>query len=127
MSSLVGIVCLKLAGRDSNRFCVILEEIDSRYVLIDGDVRRKKCSLRHLKLLPQKVKVSKSSSTEEVRKVLMDAGVPLHERKKRHKEQKEKKEKPVTERVKKSFEQASKKVEHGTQKKSKKITHNDKT
>src|SRR3989338_1355041 len=93
MSSLVGIVCLKLAGRDANRFCVILEEIDSRYVLIDGDVRRKKCSLKHLKLFPQKVSVSTSSSTAQVRKALVDVGVLLHERKEGSKERKEKKEK----------------------------------
>ena len=109
--SLVGSVCLKLAGRDANRFCVIVEELDTKMVLVDGDTRRKKCSLRHLKVFPKKVSVTSKSSTEDVRKALSGAGVALSERKFASKDKKSKKEKPVSKRVLKAAENVKRKAE----------------
>ena len=38
----IGQLCLKIAGRDGNNWCAIVDKIDDNYVLIDGNVRRKK-------------------------------------------------------------------------------------
>src|SRR3989344_3520904 len=43
-----GRVVMKIAGRDSGKTAVIVNKIDDNYVLIDGDVRRKKCNISHL-------------------------------------------------------------------------------
>ena len=39
---MMGQLCVKIAGRESGKKCVIVDRIDSNYVLIDGNVRRKK-------------------------------------------------------------------------------------
>ena len=46
----VGRICVKLAGRDAGSKCVIVEELDNHYVLVDGDVRRKKVNICNFKL-----------------------------------------------------------------------------
>ena len=51
----VGQVCIKIAGRDSNNHCVVVKKLDDNFVLIDGNVRRRKCSIKHLQ--PQKDKL----------------------------------------------------------------------
>ena len=44
----VGRVCLKIAGRDAGKKCVVVEKLEGKYVLIDGMTRRKKCNTLHL-------------------------------------------------------------------------------
>ena len=70
----VGRVCLKLAGRDSGRKCVVVEEIDSHSVLIDGDVRRKKVNVHHLEPLGEVLEVKRGASHEHIKKVFEEKG-----------------------------------------------------
>ena len=53
----IGRLCMKIAGRDAGRYCLIIEIIDKTYVLIDGATRRKKCNISHLELLGKVAKV----------------------------------------------------------------------
>ena len=62
----VGRICVKIAGRDSGRKCVVVEIVDDNYVMIDGDVRRKKCNIRHLEPLDKVIKISKGASHADV-------------------------------------------------------------
>lgn len=71
----VGRLCLKLKGRDSNNYAVIVEIIDDTYVLIDGNVRRKKCNKKHLEPLEKKFDVKIKASTSDVHKVLENEGL----------------------------------------------------
>ena len=73
----VGQVAMKIAGRDSGNICVIVDKIDPTYVLIDGNVRRKKCNIKHLELLDKVVKIKKNASTDEVKKELEKLGIKL--------------------------------------------------
>lgn len=66
----IGTVCMKIAGRDAGRLCVIIEEAKDGLVLVDGDVRRKSVNLRHLEPTGKTVKVKKSAGHEEVMKAL---------------------------------------------------------
>ncbi len=43
----VGRLCVKLAGRDAGRKCVVVEQVDKTFVVVDGDVRRKKVNMKH--------------------------------------------------------------------------------
>jgi large subunit ribosomal protein L14e len=74
----IGRVCYKTAGRDSNRVCVVVESVDDRYVVVDGDTRRKKVNVQHLEPTAKVVKVSEKASTEDVRKSLEAEGYKLH-------------------------------------------------
>ena len=62
----IGRVCVKIAGRDAGKKCVIVEQIDSNYVLIDGQTRRRKCNVAHLEPTKQTLDVKKSADHETV-------------------------------------------------------------
>src|SRR3989338_9300093 len=70
----VGRVCLKIAGRDAGRTCVIIEELDNSYVTVDGDVRRKKTNTKHLEPLAQSLDIKKGASHEDVKKAFEHLG-----------------------------------------------------
>ncbi len=69
----VGRVCLKIAGRDAGKYGVIVKKIDSNFVMIDGQTRRKKCNIKHLEPLDQKVKITQdaphASIVSELKKI----------------------------------------------------------
>src|SRR5262245_10944604 len=65
----VGTVCVKLAGRDAGKKCVVVEEHKDGFVVIEGETRRRKCNIRHLEPVGE-VKVSKGASHDVVMKAL---------------------------------------------------------
>ena len=71
----VGRLCMKLKGRDSNNYAVIVEILDDNYVLVDGNVRRKKCNKKHLEPLDKKLDVKVKASTSDIHKVLEKEGL----------------------------------------------------
>ncbi len=92
-----GRVCLKIAGRDSGHYAVIVNKIDNNYVLIDGNVRRKKCNIKHLEPTSLKLNIKQNASTEDIKKALAKANLKVIEKKQGTKERKEK-QKPVRKR-----------------------------
>jgi large subunit ribosomal protein L14e len=66
----VGTVCVKIAGRDAGKQCVIVEAAKDGIVVIEGETRRRKCNVRHLELLDKEVKVKAGASHAEVMKAL---------------------------------------------------------
>ncbi len=66
----VGTVCVKIAGRDAGKTCVIIEMAKDGFVTIDGETRRRKCNVRHLEPLNQTVKVAVGASHLDVMKAL---------------------------------------------------------
>lgn len=73
----VGRLCVKTAGRDAMRHCVVVEIIDEKYVLVDGNTRRKKVNKSHLEPLNQVLKVKKGASTKEVLETFEKDGIPV--------------------------------------------------
>lgn len=65
----VGTVCVKTAGRDAGKTCVIIEAPKDGIVLIEGETRRRKCNVRHLEPTGE-VKVKAGASHAEVMKAL---------------------------------------------------------
>lgn len=66
----VGRLCVKTAGRDAGKKCVIVDVLDANTVLIDGETRRRKCNIMHLLPLRETVEVQKGASHEQVAEVL---------------------------------------------------------
>ena len=87
----VGRLCVKTAGRDANRKCVIVNVIDIKYVMIDGETRRRKCNVAHLEPLNQVIKISKDASHETVKKEFNKLGLKVRETKPKGKTEKPKK------------------------------------
>lgn len=62
----VGRVCVKLAGRDAGKKCVVVDVLDFPYVLVDGETRRRKTNIRHLLPTEETLDVKKAASHEAV-------------------------------------------------------------
>ena len=57
----VGRLCLKKAGRDAGGKCVIIDMVDNKTALIDGQTRRRNCNLAHLEPLSETLDIKKKS------------------------------------------------------------------
>ena len=80
----VGRLCVKTAGREAGRKCVIVEVVDDNYVIIDGMVKRKKCNVNHLEPLPHDIQLASASHSDAL-EVLRTAGVDVSAREKKWK------------------------------------------
>jgi large subunit ribosomal protein L14e len=87
----IGRLCVKIAGRDAGRKCVIIDVIDDNFVLIDGDVRRRKCNIKHLEPLNQTIEIGKGASHEAVTSEFKKLGLNVWETKAKPKTVKPKK------------------------------------
>lgn len=104
----VGRVCIKLRGSEKGRHCVVLEILDKNFVLIDGEVKRRRCNVLHLRPLPIKIEVSKNSSKEEILRKLKEAGIEVREVKKEKAQEKEKAKEAKEEKKRKAKKEAKK-------------------
>ena len=76
----VGRVCVKIAGRESGRKCVIVDIIDENFVLVTGPksltgVRRRRANIKHLEPTEAKVNITRGADDEEVLKAVEEAGL----------------------------------------------------
>lgn len=62
----IGRLCIKISGRDAGNKCVVVDIIDKTYVLIDGNVRRRKCNIAHLEPLNNVIKIKKNASHADI-------------------------------------------------------------
>ncbi|MBI2666039.1 50S ribosomal protein L14e [Candidatus Woesearchaeota archaeon] len=98
-----GRVVLKIAGRDAGRKAVVVEELDNTFVLVDGDVRRKKVNVKHLEPTAETLKISSGASHEEVASAFKKLGLPVWETKAKtpaERPQQKRKEEPKVKKVK---------------------------
>jgi large subunit ribosomal protein L14e len=73
----VGRVCVKIAGRDAGKKCIIIDTLDYPYVLVDGETRRRKTNINHLHPLDRTVMISKGATHDSLAPVCEDAGITL--------------------------------------------------
>ena len=87
----IGRLCIKIAGREAGKKCVIVDIIDNNYVLIDGQLRRKKCNILHLEPLEKKIEIKKGASHSDVADEFKKLKIEIKETKKKEKKEKPKK------------------------------------
>ncbi|MEW6063174.1 MAG: 50S ribosomal protein L14e [Nanoarchaeota archaeon] len=85
----IGRVCVKIAGREAGRYCVVVDRIDDTFVLIDGDVRRKRCNILHLEPVDKIIKIKKGADTKTVVELMKKEGVAFKKRPKIDRKKKE--------------------------------------
>ena len=115
----VGRLCVKLAGRDAGRTCVVVEETTPGFVVVDGDVRRKRVNIKHLEPLEQTIELKAKAARADVKKAFEKLGLPVWEtkpkkvaaRQKKHRVKKEKKETVKEAKVSKKKAKAEAKTE----------------
>ena len=78
----VGKLVVKTAGRDSSKIGVIVDSINDTYVLVDGQMRRKRCNRLHLESLNKEIKIKPGASTETVVQELEKLGIHVKKTKK---------------------------------------------
>ena len=68
----IGRVCLKTAGRHAGKKIVVVSELEeNKYVTIDGPkIKRKRCNIAHLEPLNETLKVTKSTTHEDIVKLM---------------------------------------------------------
>jgi large subunit ribosomal protein L14e len=69
----VGRVCLKTAGREAGKYCVVVKKMDENFVMVTGPkslthVKRRRCNINHLEPLTEKIKIKSDASDVEVLK-----------------------------------------------------------
>lgn len=87
----VGRIVVKLAGRDAGKKAVIVDILDEKFVLIDGETRRRKCNVLHLEPIEQVIEINKGASHEEVSKAFEKLGLKPWNTKPKDKKEKPKK------------------------------------
>jgi len=111
----VGRLIVKTAGRDSGKIGVIIEKIDNNYVLIDGQVRRRKCNIDHLETLDKKIKIKSKATFDSIQKEFKLLGIEAKKTKPKQRKDRPKKQRKQKEKTKE--EPAQKKVEEKNPKK----------
>ena len=87
----IGRLCVKTAGRDAGRKAVIINIISDKFVMIDGETRRRKCNIAHIEALDNVIKIKKDASHEEVKNEFEKLGLKVRETKPKEKTEKPKK------------------------------------
>ncbi|OYT66498.1 50S ribosomal protein L14e [Candidatus Bathyarchaeota archaeon ex4484_205] len=67
----VGRICVKLRGREKGLKCIVVDEIDEKYVVITGPkeltgIRRRRVNVRHIHPTDKTVKIKRGASDKEV-------------------------------------------------------------
>lgn len=75
----VGRICVKIAGREAGRKCVIVDIVDKNFVLVTGPrkvsgVKRRRVNANHLEPIPTKIDLKRGATDEEVTETLTAAG-----------------------------------------------------
>lgn len=108
----LGRLCMKIAGRDAGKKCIIIDILDNNFVLIDGETRRRKCNIKHLEPLDKVIKIKKKISHEEIKAEFKKIKIKVLETKPKPKTERPKKQRGRKKRKKEEIEvkKESKKV-----------------
>jgi large subunit ribosomal protein L14e len=128
----IGRICIKLSGRDAGKEAVIVDVLEGKYVLIDGNVRRRKCNIVHLEPTSKKIDIKKGATHDTVKKEFEKLKLKTWETnprkaEERPKKQRKKKEVAVDEDKKKTLKQKETKTVKKEEKEEKTVEKKSKT
>ena len=87
-----GRLCMKIAGRDAGKTCVVVDILTDKFVMVDGETRRKRCNIRHLEPLTKSLDIKKGASREDVKSAFKKLGIDLRDKKPKQKAERPKPE-----------------------------------
>lgn len=75
----VGRICVKIAGREFGRKCVIVDLIDKNFVLATGPkeitgIKRRRVNINHIEPTKDKIDIARGAGDEDVAQALEAAG-----------------------------------------------------
>ena len=77
----VGRLCVKIAGRDAGKRCVVVDVVDAHNVLVDGETRRREVNVRHLEPLNDVLDLDSGASHADVKNAFETLGLKVFETK----------------------------------------------
>ena len=95
----IGRIVVKIAGRDAGKKGVIIDILDDKFVLIDGETRRRKVNILHIEPLSQKIEIKNNASHDEVAKALDELGMKARVTKPKPKTQKPTKKRKTSDQL----------------------------
>ncbi len=81
----IGRICMKIAGRDAGKKCVIVDLVDAHFVVIAGQTRYRKCNVKHLEPTDKILPIKLGASISDIARAFKEIGVVVIEKKKDHK------------------------------------------
>lgn len=71
----VGRICVKLAGREAGKKCIIVDIVDKNSVLITGPkqvngVKRRRANINHIEPMEKTINIERGQSDEKILKAL---------------------------------------------------------
>ena len=70
----IGRICVKTTGRESGKYCIVVDIIDKNYVLIDGlNVRRRRANYKHLEPITESIEIKKGASHSDIETAIKKA------------------------------------------------------
>jgi large subunit ribosomal protein L14e len=78
----VGRVCVKMAGRETGKKCVIVDVMDKSFVLVTGPkkvtgVKRRRVNINHVAPTENVIQIKRGASDEEVTQVIADGKLDM--------------------------------------------------
>lgn len=104
----IGRLCVKIAGRDAGLKCTIVDILDEKFVLIDGETRRRKCNILHLEPLKDVIKIEKNAPHGEIAKEFEKLGISARNTTPKEKSAKPRKKRKTPEQLKAQKEEKKK-------------------
>jgi len=76
----IGRVCMKTAGREAGKYCVVLKKLDNTFVLVTGPktltgVKRRRCNVEHLEPTQYSLKIDAEATDSVVIKAYDTIGL----------------------------------------------------
>ncbi|ADG91147.1 50S ribosomal protein L14e [Thermosphaera aggregans] len=76
----IGRICVKVAGREAGRKCVVVDIVDENFVIVTGPksltgVRRRKTNIKHIEPTDKVLNIPKGASDEDVSKAIGASGL----------------------------------------------------
>jgi len=71
----IGRICVKLAGREAGKKCVVVDMVDKNFVLVTGPkqlngIKRRRVNVNHIEPTERKVNIRRGETDEELLKTL---------------------------------------------------------
>jgi len=74
---MIGRLVVKILGREAGRLGVIVDQVNDNFVIVDGNIKRRRCNLSHLELLDKVLDIKKGASTQEVQEAMKRASLKV--------------------------------------------------
>jgi large subunit ribosomal protein L14e len=76
----VGRLCMKVAGREAGRYCVVIKKMDENFVMVTGpkeltSVKRRRCNINHLEPLMETLKIKSDAPDGDVLRAYQEANL----------------------------------------------------